>query len=70
MLAGFKELKLNRARKLAFQQNFEEACSDYRKKGTKVDLKFANAFYYGRHDSIVGCWICGVSLSIDFQNAR
>jgi ABC-type siderophore export system fused ATPase/permease subunit len=39
MLAGFKELKLNRARKLAFQQNFEEACSDYRKKGTKVDLK-------------------------------
>ncbi|UDW03718.1 cyclic peptide export ABC transporter (plasmid) [Bacillus cereus] len=44
MLAGFKELKLNRARKLAFQQNFEEACSDYRKKGTKVDLKFANAF--------------------------
>ncbi|MDA7026598.1 cyclic peptide export ABC transporter [Bacillus sp. CLL-7-23] len=44
MLAGFKELALNRARRKAFQENFEGACEDYRRKGTKADLKFANAF--------------------------
>lgn len=44
MLLGFKELKLNRGRRKEFQNNFEKACEDYQKKGTRVDLKFANAF--------------------------
>lgn len=44
LLHGFKELTMNKKRKKDFQRGMEGACDDYRNKGMKADLKFANAF--------------------------
>lgn len=44
MLLGLKELKVNKLKKKEFKEDFHKTCAEYRDKGTKVDLKFANAF--------------------------
>ncbi len=47
MLKGFKELRLNKRRRIEFETDMQTICKTYRDKRTEGDLGFANAFVIG-----------------------
>lgn len=47
LLGGFKELQLNSRRRMAFQQDIEKSCNEYREKRAQGENRFTDVFVMG-----------------------